>query len=121
MIWLEIDATLSTAGDGHWSRERRDVKHRRARLHFYEADHGELCVYFSRKDWHTRRHGFIYTDSKWIVDLRDRLIQIGFTREAADDVNYSEQGMQGRDYVSLDVGAVFLAECLTKYEKKTIR
>jgi hypothetical protein len=36
-------------------------------------------------------------------------VSLGFTSAEAEDVGYSEQGMQGRDYVSLDVGEEFIA------------
>jgi hypothetical protein len=34
---------------------------------------------------------------------------IGFSEAEANDVSYSEQGMQTDEYVSCDVGAVFIA------------
>ena len=34
---------------------------------------------------------------------------IGFSESEANDVSYSEQGMQTDNYVSLDVGALFIA------------
>jgi len=34
---------------------------------------------------------------------------IGFTASEAQDVGYSEQGMQGNNYVSCDVGELFIS------------
>jgi len=42
-------------------------------------------------------------------ELRTYLQTIGFTEAEANDVSYSEQGMQSNVYVSCDVGAVFIA------------
>jgi hypothetical protein len=47
----------------------------------------------------------IYTDSLFLASLKRILAEQGFD---ASDVTYSEQGMQGTDYVSLDVGPKFL-------------
>lgn len=42
--------------------------------------------------------------------FRSGLIALGFTEEAANDVDYSEQGMQGDDYVSMDACVKFYNE-----------
>jgi hypothetical protein len=44
-----------------------------------------------------------------MTELRAYLQTIGFTEAEANDVNYSEQGMQTDEYVSCDVGAEFIA------------
>jgi hypothetical protein len=44
-----------------------------------------------------------------MTELRAYLQTIGFSEAEANDVSYSEQGMQGDEYVSCDVGAVFIA------------
>ena len=49
--------------------------------------------------------GLIYTDKDFIAELRMFLAQHGLP---GDDVDYSEQGMQGDDYVSLDAGEEFV-------------
>jgi hypothetical protein len=41
-------------------------------------------------------------------ELRTYLQTVGFTQAEANDVSYSEQGMQSDNYVSCDVGAVFI-------------
>jgi hypothetical protein len=40
---------------------------------------------------------------------------LGFSVQALADISYSEQGMQGETYVSLDVGLDFLTECTPLY------
>jgi hypothetical protein len=40
---------------------------------------------------------------------------LGFSPDAILDVSYSEQGMQGDNYVSMDVGPQFLLECDALY------
>jgi hypothetical protein len=68
-----------------------------------EKDFGELCVYFDTEDWDVNTDGLIYTDKQFLQELNAFLLQQGLT-----EVGYSEQGMQGDNYVSLDVGAEFI-------------
>jgi hypothetical protein len=60
----------------------------------------ELCVYFNTRSWDVESMGLIYTDPGFISDLECYLTQIGLP----NDIDYSEQGMQGDDYVSFDAG-----------------
>jgi hypothetical protein len=97
---------FSTCGDGYWSRVAKPVQITDMRLAYVndEKTFGELRVYFNTKFWDVNVDGLIYTDSAFLEDLRDFLI----TQELSDDVDYSEQGMQGTNYVSLDVGEGFI-------------
>lgn len=61
-----------------------------------------LMVYFEPRTWDIDRDGLIYTDQGWIKELRETAKQLGFER--ADELDYTEQGMQGEDYVHLIVG-----------------
>ena len=78
-----------------------------------ERDFGELRVYFNTKTWDISKHGLIYTDSQFLRDLIRFLAAHGL----ALDVDYSEQGMQGDDYVSLDVEGKFIASWDAKFNK----
>jgi hypothetical protein len=40
---------------------------------------------------------------------------MGFSTDAILHVSYSEQGMQGGNYVSMDVGSDFIQECEALY------
>ena len=66
---------------------------------------GELRVYFDTKTWDVSEDGLIYTDRLFQKELQEFLTQHGLVGK---DVSYSEQGMQGDDYVSCDVGGLFL-------------
>lgn len=66
---------------------------------------GELRVYFDTKTWDVNEDGLIYTDRLFLKELQEFLDQHGLQ---GGDVSYSEQGMQGDDYVSCDVGGKFL-------------
>jgi len=103
----KVNAKLNTAGDGYWSTAQKTVEITALSLAYTndELDFGELCVYFNTATWDVRKDGLIYTDSLFLEDLCLMLDNMGFD---ASDVSYSEQGMQGSNYVSLDVGECFI-------------
>jgi hypothetical protein len=105
---IEVNWTVSTAGEGYWSTVALPVRVERIHLGYVNKDlsFGELRVYFDTKTWSVDDHGLIYTDGQWLDELKDQLFLAGFDTV---DVGYSEQGMQGDDYVSLDVGAKFIS------------
>ena len=113
IVKLVKSITATTNGEGFWSTEKRLVNIKSIEIDSITDDNGEeievgdnrtpaaimwLRVYFNRKDWNVEKHGLIYTDTKWIAQLRKGLREIGLT---AADLDYTEQGMQGDDYVSL--------------------
>ena len=105
---------FNTAGDGYWSRViNAQVRITDMRLGYVndERDFGELRVYFDMDTWDTLTQGLIYTDSLFVKQLREFLTQHGLSAA----VDYSEQGMQGDDYVSLDVGKDFLDSWRAKF------
>lgn len=113
---MKFDAVCKTDGSGLWSQVEAEVTLTELTVPYVdeEEDFGELRVYFSTRDWDLNKDGLIYTDKRWIAEFREALVAHGFSEEAAKDVDYSEQGMQGDDYVSLDVGEVFLNEWFNK-------
>jgi hypothetical protein len=106
-----IYTTLHTNGRGYWSRTARAVDVTKLDLQYInnERDFGELCVYFTADTWDVNTMGLIYTDKQFMQELRVYLQTIGFSEAEANDVSYSEQGMQSDNYVSCDVGAKFIA------------
>ena len=108
---MQIFTTLHTNGLGYWSNKRKAVDVTKLDLQYIsnDKDFGELCVYFTKASWDTAVDGLIYTDKLFRTELRAYLQTLGFTAEEADDVSYSEQGMQSDAYVSCDVGAKFIA------------
>lgn len=109
---MKVDITTMCDGMGYWSRKPfRRVHVSKINISYIndEENFGELRATFD-KGWKVTDDGLIYTDACWIKDFRDGLVALGFSREAADNVDYSEQGMQGDDYVSMDVGKKFLDE-----------
>lgn len=73
---------------------------------------GELRVHFDESTWDTSEDGLIYTDRLFLRELQEFLTAHGLP---GDDVCYSEQGMQGDDYVSLDAGTKFYKAWMQKF------
>jgi hypothetical protein len=109
---IKLNARISTNGRGYWSSRQAVVQLERMSMAYLsdESDFGELRVYFDTRDWDVDEHGLIYTDRQWLDEFRGVLETLGFSNEALYSVNYSEQGMQGLDYVSMDVTEQFIRE-----------
>lgn len=104
---LEVD--IETSGDGYWSDVSKHVSVTGFDVricNFLEEDYGELRVFFKQDSWIIDEDGLIYTDKNFKKELRQVLQAHGFD---SSDVSYSEQGMQGDDYVSFDIGPKFIA------------
>ena len=104
-------AVLHTDGRGYWSRTAKAVPI--TKLHVEcnnDYTFGELRVYFDPKDWDVETEGLIYTDKLFERELFAYLVDDrGLVWRGC---GYSEQGMQGDDYVSFDVSESFLASWL---------
>ena len=103
----KVNATLNTGGGGYWSNTVAAVEITALQLAYTndELDFGELRVRFNTATWDTSTDGLIYTDKQFMRELVELLDNLGFD---ASDVSYSEQGMQGDNYVSCDVGECFI-------------
>ncbi len=103
----KVNATLNTNGNGYWSRTVAAVEITALQLAYIndELDFGELRVYFNTATWDVNKQGLIYTDKQFMRELKLLLTAKGFD---VKDVSYSEQGMQGDNYVSCDVGERFI-------------
>lgn len=108
-----METVFQTIGDGYWSDRQASVRIISIDVPYLdntETEFAELVVVFNTQDWDNQQHGLIYTDSRFLSDLREYLMNNGFSQNAVNDIDYSEQGMQGDDYVSLDAGELFLRE-----------
>jgi hypothetical protein len=103
---INVKTSLSTNGSGYWSNVAKTVLVTGLELSYVndEGDFGELRVHFDTNTWDVDTDGLIYTDKQFINDLKVLLNRI----ELDTDVSYSEQGMQGDTFVSLDVGPEFI-------------
>ena len=118
MFDLKVNFMTLTDGKGYWSKTVKTVPINRVRLAYVndEGDFGELRAYFDTKEWDTDTDGLIYTDMMWKHSFLTCMENVmGFSPDAILDVSYSEMGMQGENYVSMDVGQQFILECSALY------
>ena len=113
---MEVAVTLHTNGTGYWSNTAKAVRVVELHLSYVSEDreHGELCVHFD-ESWNVNKHGLIYTDKQFINELNAFLIAQGLCA-----VYYSEQGMQGDDYVSCDVNEDFITAWAVKFGEEAV-
>lgn len=104
---IKFNTTLTTDGTGYWSTVRKNVRATSIGVSYIndERTFGELRVYFDTDTWDVEKDGLIYTDNRFMSELTAKLAEAGFD---VSDLDYSEQGMQGDNYVSCDIGKGFL-------------
>lgn len=109
---MQVNFVCNTNGSGLWSDVKKAVRILNIELNYISTNetHGELIAIFDTKSWNERSDGLIYTDRLWMKEFKENLLKLGFIQEAVNNIDYSENGMQGDDYVSMDVGEKFLKE-----------
>jgi len=110
-------ATLHTDGGGFWSRVAKAVRITELAVYYIdeESKYAELAVHFNTDDWRPNKHGLIYTDKLFMEELRAYFETLGIIPSGID---YSEQGMQGDNYVSCDMGGVSYTCFIAKFPEK---
>lgn len=108
-VSIALNTTLNTNGKGFWSNSAKDVDVTDLFLHVGLVDDGDdyfgdsdLRVSFDATKWDTYNDGLVYTDKLFKEQLHALLISMGFDKDAVEDIRYSEQGMQGDDFISFD-------------------
>ena len=70
-----------------------------------QNDIGGLRAFFKVNCWRVNRDGLIYGNDFWLNDFRRNLGNAMGVKFHDDDLEYSEQGLQGNNYVHLDVSS----------------
>lgn len=110
---IAVNKMFTVCGDGYWSETAKDVfvtdvgmfvSTENTSDEGEEASYcdGDMYVLYDEATWDNDTLGLIYTDSAFLECVRTELIKAGISIEAAEAVNYSEQGMQDEGRVSLD-------------------
>lgn len=107
----ELDLVLQTNGTGYWSKIKKKVKITHMEFVFTLNNYSELQIYFDEDYWNVESDGLIYTDELFLEGLNKFFKEIGLSDEYSFP-EYSEQGMQGSDYVSLDVERATIRELI---------
>ena len=109
MLDITVNKMFTTCGDGFWSDIAKEVFVESINMFIasdgsIDSDYcdGDLQAYFTEATWDADELGLIYTDSAFLECLRTELIKAGISIEAAEAVEYSEQGMQDEGRVSCD-------------------
>jgi hypothetical protein len=114
---MSQDVFFRTDGRGFWSRKKAFVRITNMFLDVYAYDEpeyfGSLNVYFDPLTWNIHNDGLIYTDDQFKKEVMNFLGQHDLP---GWNVFYSEQGMQGNDYVNFDVGHAFCAAWMDKFK-----
>jgi hypothetical protein len=101
-----INEVLHTDGAGHWSNKTKPVAVSGMELIHKDGEkYGELRIFFPTESWNITEDGLIYTDRLFEAELKEYLFRAGYD---ASKLTYSEQGMQGYNYVSCDVFESFI-------------
>ena len=114
----KVSFVTRTDGKGYWSTvARKSIRIDRVAIASVSDDgeYGELRAYFDESEWNVESDGLIYSDQAWMKSFRSCMATLGFSVQALAAISYTEQGMQGTEYVSLDVGQDFLVECTPLY------
>ena len=119
---MDFDRKVSfitrTDGKGYWSTvARKSIRINRVAIDSVSdnGEYGELRAYFDESEWNVESDGLIYSDQAWMKSFRSCMATLGFSVQALAAISYTEQGMQGTEYVSLDVGRDFLIQCTPLY------
>ena len=106
---ITVNKMFTVCGDGLWSDTAKQVYVESITMFIAnDADEGDgdLGVHYNTDTWNDEELGLIYTDSAFLADVQTALIAAGISIEAAEDVCYSEQGMQDEGRVSCDAYAL---------------
>lgn len=97
--------TLSTGGNGLWSRCACQVKIDHVTV-IEDKLNGRtewlLRVYWDPETWDVKQMGLIYTDKTFLNGFRRAMRKAGWKGKLS--AGYTEQGMQGLEHVSMIVG-----------------
>jgi len=106
LFTIPVNETFNTCGDGYWSTTVSTIPIKSITIIVNMNAAGEyyndLGVLYDVNDWDNSKLGLIYTDSKFVHDLREFLKNLGFPIGPVDRIGYSEQGMQDPGRVSFD-------------------
>jgi hypothetical protein len=105
LFTIAVNKFFNTCGDGYWSDVAKEVYVESICMYIVndaEEGDGDLAVNYTEDTWDNSAYGLIYTDSLFLEEVKQFLIDNGFNAEAVNAITYSEQGMQDDERVSCD-------------------
>lgn len=114
---FDCDVEIWTDGLGLWTSRKEPVRITGVSIEYIDRinSYVELDVHLDTTTWNTKEFGLIYTDRLFLKGLRQLLTSKGLDGDAID---YTEQGMQGDSYVSIEAGATFIDTLANRFPTK---
>jgi len=104
---IKLNKFIKTSGKGYWSKNIKDVKISKIEWDDFKKGRDQLVkIYFTKKTWNINEDGLIYTDYEFLQALKNELIT-NYSGDKYPDwnkLNYTEQGVQGANYISCILG-----------------
>ncbi len=98
---MKTRTKITTSGDGFWSKISKPVTV--TRIDFDPEDEFQsVNVYFDTSTWNVRKDGLIYTDRGFEAGII-AFLYMNWPGVDWNRLMYTEQGMQGKDYVSMEL------------------
>ena len=95
-----VNWAIQTGGDGLWSSRSTIVEVTQISINWVGDGVVEVNLTFDPNTWNTERDGLIYTDNLFLIGAHEKIAKLLPGVNFA--LGYTEEGMQGEDYVSLE-------------------
>jgi hypothetical protein len=96
---IPVNWAVQTGGDGLWSSRSAIVEVTKLTIKWEGGSVVEINASFDPNTWNVEHYGLIYTDKMFLEGIRRKISDLCGNNTTMD---YTEQGMQGEDYVSLE-------------------
>lgn len=95
-----VNWAIQTGGDGLWSTRSTVIEITQLSINWVGNGLVEVNLTFDTNTWNTERDGLIYTDNLFLIGVHEKMAKLLPGVNFA--LGYTEEGMQGEDYVSLE-------------------
>ncbi|MDY0215251.1 MAG: hypothetical protein RBS24_07060 [Bacilli bacterium] len=95
-----VNWAIQTGGDGLWSSRSTIVEVTQISINWVGDGVVEVNLTFDPNTWNTERDGLIYTDQCFLIGAHEKIAKL--LPGVSFALDYTEEGMQGDDYVSLE-------------------
>jgi hypothetical protein len=86
----------------YWGHSEKEQSFKISQIEIQTDSDEEVLLEVYLENYDVKQFGFIYTDEKFLNSINSILIKKGFSEDTLLD--YTEQGMQGRNYIHMIFG-----------------
>ena len=97
---FNVQWAIQTGGDGLWSTRSTIVEVTSITIKWVGDNVVEVNLTFDPNTWNTERDGLVYTDNLFLIGVHEKMAKL--LPGVSFALDYTEEGMQGEDYVSLE-------------------